>query len=62
MTTIILTIPKELLREKHPRLVAVDPKEFEKELRKRWDDEKARGTIKIVRHRVRNSNARNKKS
>lgn len=51
MATITIEIPDEVLtgRKSVRRLVAVDPKEFEKELRRRWDLGDAKKASKTAR-------------
>lgn len=49
-STITIKIPRELLRRGVSRsLIVVDPKEFEKELRRHWEIEDTRKAIKIAR-------------
>lgn len=50
MPTITIQIPKNILeRGAVRRFVAVDPKEFEKELRRKWEEADTRQAIKIAR-------------
>ena len=64
METITITIPKKILsgRSNARRLVAVDPKEFEKELRRRWEIADAKEASKEARKEVRDGTAREIKS
>ncbi len=63
MTTITIEIPKKILeRGGTRRLVVVDPKDLEKEMRRRWEMEDAKQALKEARKEVRNGTAREIKS
>ena len=50
MTTLTIEIPKNVLERKTSRrLLVVDPKEFESELRDRWENEDARAASRVAR-------------
>ena len=50
METITITIPKKILSGRHGarKLVVVDPKEFEKEIRRKWEEADTRHAIKVA--------------
>ena len=50
METITITIPKKILSGQHGarKLVVVDPKEFEKEIRRKWEEADTRHAIKVA--------------
>lgn len=52
MPTLTIEIPKKILERggTSRRLVVVDPKEFEKEIRRRWEENDTREAIRIARH------------
>lgn len=63
MPTITIEIPKKILERGGSRkLVVVDPKEFEKEMRRQWEIEDAKQALKEARKEVRNGTAREIKS
>ena len=64
MTTITIEIPKKVLERggSSRRLVVVDPKEFEKELRRRWEIEDVKQASKEARKEMENGTAREIKS
>lgn len=64
METITIEIPKKILERgaSSRRLVVVDPKEFEKEMRRRWEIEDAKRALKAAREEERNGTAREIKS
>jgi len=64
MPTITIEIPKKILERGGSlrRLVVVDPKEFEKEMRRRWELEDAKQASREARKEVRNGTAREIKS
>ena len=63
MSTITIEIPKKILKRGNSRkLVVVDPKEFEKEIRRRWEIEDAKQASKQARKEMRNGTAREIKS
>ena len=63
MPTITIEIPKKILeRGGARRLVVVDPREFERELRRRWELEDAKQALKEARREVQNGTAREIKS
>ena len=63
MNSITIEIPKKILERGGSRkLVAVDPKEFEKELRMRWEIEDVRQASKQARKEVRKGTAREVRS
>lgn len=50
MTTITIQISKNILeRGATRRFIAVDPKEFEKEMRRKWEEADTRQAIRIAR-------------
>lgn len=51
MTTITIEIPKKILERggSARRLVVVDPKEFEKEMRRRWEINDAKEALREAR-------------
>ena len=51
MPTITIEIPKKILERggSSRRLVVVDPKEFEKEIRRKWEENDTREAIRIAR-------------
>ena len=51
MTTITIEIPKKILERggSSRRLVVVDPKEFEKEMRQRWEINDAKEALREAR-------------
>ena len=63
MVTITIEIPKKILERggSSRRLVVVDAKEFEKEMR-RWETEGAKRALKEAREEERNGTAREIKS
>lgn len=59
METITITIPKKVFSgHQNTRLVVVDPKKFERELRRRWEIEDAKGAIREARLAWRGGRAR----
>ena len=63
MSTITIEIPKKILERKSAqRLVVVNPGEFEKELRQRWEIEDAKRASREARKEVQNGTAREIKS
>ncbi len=60
MATITIEIPDKILtgRKSVRRLVAVDPKEFEKELRRRWELQDAKEAIREARRAWREGKVR----
>ncbi len=63
MASITIQIPKKILqRGSARRLVVVDPKEFEKELRQRWEIEDAKRASMEAHKEVKNGTAREIKS
>ena len=49
MTNITIEIPEKVLKSGARKLVVVDPKEFEKELRRNWEMDDAVSAMKIAR-------------
>ena len=63
MPSITIEIPKKILqREGTRKLVVVDPKEFGKEIRHRWEIEEVKQASREARKEVRNGTAREIKS
>ena len=60
MENIIITIPKKMLSGRHGarQLVVVDPKEFEKELRRKWEEKDAIRASRIGRQEMKQGKAR----
>ncbi|TSC76342.1 MAG: hypothetical protein G01um101433_761 [Parcubacteria group bacterium Gr01-1014_33] len=60
MATITIEIPKKILERGGSlrRLVVVDPKEFEKELRRRWELEDAKEAVEEARQAWKEGKAR----
>mgnify|MGYP001597081041 CR=1 FL=1 len=60
METLTISIPKKILsgRNSTRRLVVVDPKEFEKELRQQWEMKEAKQAVTEARKEIRNGTAR----
>ena len=60
MNTITIEIPKEILsgRRGGRRLVLVDPKTFEKEIRRKWQEEDAVKASKAARREWKEGKAR----
>ena len=60
MPTITIEIPKEILsgRGTSRRLVLVDPKAFEKEIRRKWEEEDAVKASKAARREWKEGKAR----
>ena len=49
MPTITIEIPKKILEGKNSRkLIVVDPKEFEKDIRRRWEEKDALEAVRIM--------------
>ena len=51
MPTITIEIPKKILERGRSsrRLIVVDPKEFEKEMQRKWEENDTREAIRIAR-------------
>ena len=51
MESITITIPKKILSGRHGtrKLVVVDPKEFEKEIKRKWEENDTREAIRVAR-------------
>ena len=51
MLTITIEIPKKILERggSSRRLIVVDPKEFEKEMQRKWEENDTREAIRIAR-------------
>ena len=51
MPTITIEIPKKILERggSSRRLIVVDPKEFEKEMQRKWEENDTREAIRIAR-------------
>ena len=51
MPSITIEIPKKILERggSSRRLVVVDPKEFEKEVRRKWEENDTREAVRIAR-------------
>lgn len=59
MTTITIEIPKKVLQNGGARrLLVVDPKEFERELRRRWEVDDAKEASRIARQEWKYGKAR----
>ncbi|MBI2055815.1 MAG: hypothetical protein HYT37_00325 [Candidatus Sungbacteria bacterium] len=60
MEIITITIPKKILsgRSRVRRLIAVDPKEFEKKLRQKWEIKDAKDAIREARKAWKQGKAR----
>lgn len=50
MTTITIEIPKKILERggSSRRLIVVDPKEFEREMRRRWEEKDALEAVRVM--------------
>ena len=64
MPTITIEIPQKILERggSARRLVVVDPKEFEKEIRRQWEMNDAKRALKEAREEEKNGTAREIKS
>ena len=59
MAILTIEIPKKILeRGTTQKLVVVNPKEFEKELRRRWEIEDAKKAVREARHAWKRGKAR----
>ncbi len=60
METITITIPKKILSgcSRVRRFIVVDPKEFEKELRQKWEIEDAKDAVQEARQAWKQGKAR----
>ncbi|MEK7083027.1 MAG: hypothetical protein AAB972_02550 [Patescibacteria group bacterium] len=64
METITITIPKKMLsgRNVGRRLIVVDPKEFEKELRRKWEEKDALEAVRVMEREKKQGKLRTLKS
>ena len=64
MATITIEIPKKILKRggSTRRLVVVDPKEFEKEMRQRWEEKDAMDAVRVMEREKRQGKLRVLKS
>ena len=63
MNTIIIEIPKKILeRGTAQKLVVVNPKEFEKEIRQRWEEKDALDAVRVMEQEKRQGKLRVLKS
>ena len=63
MATITIEIPKEILKRANGRrLLVVDPKEFERDLRRSWEMGDATSALKITRQEQKSGKLKELKS